>query len=146
MLAGAADARFIANIDDILAAVEATVRDILPPQPDQPYSLHFRRYGLDGVVEWPAPAATPPREIFLLGECIAPTAEQARSVIATFRQHLLHHGFSGRLSTGGNLAFPLTPPELGAGTAYRFSIYHIMSLADPAELAALFPLRTEMIS
>jgi hypothetical protein len=47
------------------------------------------------------------------------------------------------LSTGGNLAFPLTPPELNAGTAYRFSIYHIMSLDGPGEMTALFPLRTE---
>ena len=145
LLAGAADARFIENIDDILHAVEATVREILPPDPANPYALHFRRYGLDGVVDWPAPPEQPPREIFLLGECIAASAEEARSVIATFRQHLLHHGFSGRLSTGGNLAFPLTPPELDAGTAYRFSIYHLMSLDDPRELATLFPVRTEMI-
>jgi hypothetical protein len=56
MLAGAADARFIANIDDILRSVEATVRDILPADPEQPYKLYFRRYGLDGVVEWPSPS------------------------------------------------------------------------------------------
>ena len=145
LLAGAADSRFIENVDDILQAVEATVREILPADPAEPYVLHFRRYGLDGVVDWPAPPEQRPREIFLLGECIAASAEQALSVIATFRQHLLHHGFSGRLSTGGNLAFPLTPPELQAGTAYRFSIYHVMSLKDPSELASLFPVRTEMI-
>jgi hypothetical protein len=145
LLAGAADARFIENIDDILHGVEATVREILPADPAEPYSLHFRRYGLDGVVDWPASPKQPPREIFLLGECIAASAEQATSVIATFRQHLLHHGFSGRLSTGGNLAFPLTPPELNAGTAYRFSIYHVMQLDDPGEMSTLFPVHTEMI-
>jgi hypothetical protein len=80
-----------------------------------------------------------------LGECIAATAEEAKSVIAVVRQHLLHHGFPGRLSTGGNLAFPLTPPELNAGTAYRFSIYHVMTLDDGESLAALFPIRTEQI-
>lgn len=145
LLAAAADARFIENVDEILSTVEASVRELLPPDPDQPYSLYFRRYGLDGAVAWPTEAALPPREIFLLGECIAPTAEQAKAVVATFRQRLLHHGFTGRLSTGGNLAFPLTPPELDAGTAYRFSIYHLMSLADPGEMTTLFPVRTEMI-
>ncbi len=145
LLAAAADDRFIENIDDILQAVEATARELLPSDPAHPFTLHFRRYGLDGVVDWPAPPEQPPREIFLLGECIAETAEQARSVLSVVRQYLLHHGFSGRLSTGGNLAFPLTPPEMDAGTAYRFSIYHVMWLEDRGELASLFPVRTEMI-
>ncbi|MDP7548790.1 MAG: acyclic terpene utilization AtuA family protein [Alphaproteobacteria bacterium] len=145
LLAGAADARFIQNIDDILAAVEDSAREIAPPDPAHPYSLYFRHYGLNGVVDWPEGPETPPREIFLLGECIAATAEEAKSVIAVVRQHLLHHGFPGRLSTGGNLAFPLTPPELNAGTAYRFSIYHVMTLDDGESLAALFPIRTEQI-
>jgi len=50
----------------------------------------------------------------------------AKSVATVFKQYLLHHGFPGRISTGGNLAFPFTPPEVVAGTAYRFSVYHVM--------------------
>lgn len=145
MLAAAADARFIERIDEILERVEAIVREILPPDPDFPYRLHFRRYGLDGVVDWPTPPAVPPREVFILGECVARDAEEARSVIAVARQHLLHHGFPGRVTTGGNLAFPLTPPELAAGSAYRFSIYHVMELDGAEEMAELFPVRTEQV-
>ena len=65
---------------------------------------------------------------------------RARSVIATSKQYLLHHGFPGRLSTAGHVAFPFTPPELDAGTAFRFSIYHIMEVEA---LASLFPVHVE---
>ncbi|MDE0942176.1 MAG: acyclic terpene utilization AtuA family protein [Alphaproteobacteria bacterium] len=143
LMAGAADARFIENVEDIISAVKETARDIAPPDPAHPYVLYFRHYGLNGVVDWPEPPEVLPREIFLLGECIAATAEEAKAVIAVVRQHLLHHGFPGRLSTGGNLAFPLTPPEMSAGTAYRFSVYHIMSLENNADLSTLFPIRME---
>jgi hypothetical protein len=54
----------------------------------------------------------------------------------------LHHGYEGRLSTGGNLAFPFTPPEVSIGPAYRFNIYHLMRTAN---LARLFPLEIETL-
>ena len=75
-------------------------------------------------------------------ECIAETAEAAKSVATVFKQFLLHHGFPGRISTGGNLAFPFTPPEVMAGTAYRFSVYHVMEVDD---LASLFPVTVERL-
>jgi Acyclic terpene utilisation family protein AtuA len=144
LLAAVADPQFIEKIYEILSAVEQAVRKVLPLG-GNPFTLHFRRYGIDGVVDWPMATTEAPREVFLLGECLAETAEEAKSILGVVRQHLLHHGFEGRLSTGGNLAFPLTPPELNAGTAYRFSIYHIMELDDKDELRAMFPIRCENI-
>jgi hypothetical protein len=90
-------------------------------------------------MDWPTPPDTPPREIFILGECVAPDAETARAVAAAARQQLLHFGFPGRLCTGGNLAFPVTPPELDAGPAYAFSLYHILQLDTWEAHDALFP-------
>ena len=104
------------------------------------YDLRFRVYGVDGVIKWPEPPAAPPREVFVLGQCIAPTPERAQEVIRTTKQYLLHHGYEGRLSTAGNLAFPLTPPEVSAGAAYRFNVYHLMETDDAA---GLFPVRIE---
>lgn len=138
LLAGSCDPRFIEAVRTILREVEETVRAILPGA----YRLHFRVYGLDGVTHWPDAPAVPPREIFILGECIAPSAEEAQAAIGVFKQYLLHHGFPGRLSTGGNLAFPFTPPELETGTAYRFSIYHLMDVED---VASLFPVEVERV-
>ena len=77
-----------------------------------------------------------------MAECLAPTAERAAEVARTTKQYLLHHGFPGRLSTGGNLAFPFTPPEVSIGTAYRFNIYHLMRVHN---LDALFPLEVETL-
>lgn len=139
MLAGVADPGFIAASENILREVRGAVADLIPPEPDNPWQLSFRRYGIDGVMDWPTPADTPPREVFILGECVATNAETARAVAAAARQQLLHWGFPGRLCTGGNLAFPVTPPELDAGPAYAFSLYHIMQLDSWEALDALFP-------
>lgn len=136
LLAGCADPHVIANIETILADVEKIARNIFPGQ----YRFHVRVYGLSGVVAWRTPPASPPREVFVLAECVAETAEEARTAIGVFKQYLLHHGFPGRISTGGNIAFPFTPPELDAGTAYRFILYHLMEVDD---LSNFFPVEVE---
>ena len=139
LLAASADPAFIAALPDILLKVEAIAHSLLPGS----FRLFPRVYGGGaGVSFWPA-VASPPPEVFLLVECVADTAATARAALSVFRQHLLHHGFPGRLSTGGNLAFPLTPPELEAGSVYRFSLYHLMEVEDAAPL---FPVEIEEVS
>jgi hypothetical protein len=142
LLAGSVDPRFIAGLDEILPAVKAVVAEIAPPDPAAPYDLSFRVYGIDGVGRWPRPPAVPPREVFILGECLAPTLAEAETVAKVAKQYLLHHGFPGRLSTAGNVAFPFTPPEVAFGTAYRFSLFHVMAVDD---LERLFPLTLEEV-
>jgi hypothetical protein len=143
LLAGSADPRFIQNVKTLLEEVKGVVQDLVcgagvPPD----YDLTFRTYGLDAVFPWPDPPVTPLREIFILGEVIAPTRDRALAVTKSTKQYLLHHGFPGRLSTSGNIAFPFTPPELAAGPAYRFNAYHLMEADD---LAAHFPVTTEQV-
>ncbi|MDA1310930.1 MAG: acyclic terpene utilization AtuA family protein [Proteobacteria bacterium] len=139
--AGTSDPRVIARIDQIWTEVRAVVADLTGE--DANAFLRARFYGLNGVVNWPAPPDPLPREIGILVECIAPTREQAKSVITVTKQYFLHHGFPGRLSTAGNLAFPFTPPEVEVGPAWRFSLHHVMQVADAAELQALFPITYE---
>ena len=79
-----------------------------------------------------------------MGECIAPTPERAEEVIRTTKQYLLHHGYQGRLSTAGNLAFPFTPPEVTIGEAYRFNVFHLMDV-DVGDMARLFPVEVETV-
>jgi len=142
LLAGAADPRFISGHRDILAAVSEVVRELVCEDQPQDYTLRFRVYGVDGV-RMAAPAQEhAPGEVFVMGECIAPSAERAAEVVRTCKQYLLHHGYPGRLSTAGNLAFPFTPPEVSLGPAYRFSVYHLLHVADPD---ALFPLELETV-
>jgi len=142
LLAGAADPRFIAGHREILAAVSEVVRELVCEDQPQDYTLRFRVYGVDGVRMAVPEHEAPPGEVFVMGECIAPTAERAAEVVRTCKQYLLHHGYPGRLSTAGNLAFPFTPPEVSLGAAYRFSVYHLLHVADPD---ALFPLEIEAV-
>ena len=121
---------------------EKTVRELVAESVRAPFDLHYRVYGIDGVFEWQGPLPALPREVFVMVECIAASAEDAKSVATVFKQYLLHHGFPGRISTGGNLAFPFTPPEVVAGTAYRFSVYHVMEVDA---LEPLFPVTIEEV-
>ncbi len=74
LLAGAADPRFIAQHREILPAVATVVRDLVCEDAPEDYTLRFRVYGVDGV-RMAAPAdEPPPGEVFIMGECIAPTA------------------------------------------------------------------------
>jgi Acyclic terpene utilisation family protein AtuA len=142
LCAASCDPRVIANSETIVSAVRANVADIIPPS-EGAYELHFHIYGQGGANLFSRQAQdVAAEEIFFLVECIAPTTDLAKSVISVTKQYLLHHGFKGRLSTGGNVAFPFTPPELPGGSAYRFSIYHVMECDD---LPALFPVRIEEI-
>lgn len=138
LLAATADPRVIEALPALLSEVEATTRDLVPGR----YDVFPRLYGLNGVVPWTTAAPLPPREVFVLVEVIAPEADLALSAAKTFKQFLLHQGFAGRLCTGGNLAFPFTPPELVAGAAYRFAVYHVMPVD---ENESLFPVHIENV-
>lgn len=142
LLAGSADPRFIARIDTTLAEVAEVVRELVCENTPKDYDLFFRVYGADGVRASVPYGEASPGEIFIMGECIAPTRARAAEVVRTTKQYLLHHGYPGRQSTAGNLAFPFTPPEVSIGPAYRFNIYHLMRARD---LDALFPLEVETL-
>ena len=81
------------------------VRDLVCEDSPEDYVLTWRVYGIQGVRITPAVVETPPPEVFIMAECIAPTRERAAEVVRTTKQYLLHHGYEGRLSTAGNLAF-----------------------------------------
>ena len=142
LLAGAADPRFIAQHRQILPAVAAVVRELVCEDAPHDYTLSFRVYGVDGVRMAAPEHEAPPSEVFVLGEVIAPSRERAAEVMRTTKQYLLHHGYAGRLSTAGNLAFPFTPPEISTGPAWRFNVFHLLRTADPD---ALFPLEVETV-
>jgi hypothetical protein len=142
LLCGTADPRFIAQHEKLLKEVEGVVRDLVCEDATEDYVLTWRVYGVNGVRMTPVVQNELPAEAFIMGECIAPTRARASEVVRTTKQYLLHHGYEGRLSTGGNLAFPFTPPEVSVGPAYRFNIYHLMRAAD---LDALFPLEIETL-
>jgi len=127
LLCGAADPKFIANHEIILREVEKIVEELVCEDIPKDYQLFPRIYGINGVTDRPIQPSVPD-EVFLMIECIAPTLERASEVVRTTKQYLLHYGYPNRLSTGGNIAFPFTPPEVSIGTAYKFSVYHIIDI------------------
>jgi hypothetical protein len=137
LVAGSADPGVIGRLRSLLTEVEQTTRKLVAGH----YQVHPRLYGMDGVVALGRCEPPPqPREVGIVIEVIAGSQDLALAVAKTFKQFLLHAGFPGRLSTGGNIAFPFTPPELAAGEAYRYALYHVMP-ADDAP--ALFPVSAE---
>lgn len=140
LLAGCGDPRAIAAMPEILANVEKTVRQLVADTVSAPFEIYPKIYGLNGVIDWPVAQGAVAREVFVMVEVIAATMVDAKSVATVFKQYLLHNGFPGRISTGGNLAFPFTPPEVMAGTAYRFSAYHVVEVDA---LEPLFPVHVE---
>lgn len=134
LLAGIADPVMQAELPRALAQVEAKVRGLLALAPGQRWALHPHVYG-QGAITPLAPGGASPlpvrSELGLVLEFIATDMELARTVAAVFKQNLLHHGYPGRLSTAGNLAFPFTPSELVAGEAYGFALYHRLDGEDP---------------
>jgi hypothetical protein len=135
LVAATADPRVIERIRTLVDDVEKTTRRLVPGN----YQLHPRLYGLDGVVALgKAEPAPQPRELGIIVEVVAASADLAMAAAKTFKQFLLHAGFPGRLSTGGNIAFPFTPPELAAGAAYRYALYHVMPADDARDLFPVF--------
>jgi hypothetical protein len=142
LLCGSADPRFITQCKALLPKVAELVQSLVCEDRPLDYTLHFRVYGIDGVRMIVPENEPPPGEVFIMGECIAPTAERASEVVRSCKQFLLHYGYPGRLSTAGNVAFPFTPPEVSLGPAYRFNVYHLLHVDDAD---ALFPVEVETI-
>ncbi len=142
LLCGSADPRFIAQCKALLPKVAELVQSLVCESEAPDYTLRFRVYGVDGVRMVVPENEPPPGEVFIMGECIAPTRERASEVVRTCKQFLLHFGYPGRLSTAGNIAFPFTPPEVSLGAAYRFSVYHLLHVDDAD---ALFPVEVESV-
>ena len=137
-VAGVRDPLFIAQCDTILAAVRAQVQSMLPAT--QAGQLHFHVYGCDGVMGPTEPARdAAAHELGIVMEAVAPTQEQASSLVSLTRSTLLHYGYPGRISTAGNLAFPFSPSDFAAGAVYEFSVYHLMETATPDD----FPLELQ---
>jgi len=127
LLAGLADPNLIARLPAALDEVLERVRALLPGA----WRMVPHVYGQGAVRPLPARAS---QEVGLVLEFVAEEAEEARTAAAVFKQNLLHYGYPGRLSTGGNLAFAFTPCEIDAGQSYRFVLYHLLEGVDPADV------------
>ena len=143
-IAGIRDPSVIAHLDVLLTQARLQASRSYPTLASGEAKVIFHRYGMDavmGVLE-PTPQLHP-HEIGLVIECIAETQALATAIVGTVRSALLHMGFSGRMSTAGNLAFPFSPQDIPTGPVYRFSVYHLMRESNPARI---FPVSSFPVS
>jgi hypothetical protein len=95
----------------------------------------LRVYGLNGVE-----ASTDDQELGLIVCVNSNSKDAACDVLAALRSGLLHYGYSGRISTAGNLAFPCSPSDLILEGIDQQSCFFIAGTRDPifqAEWAAI---------
>lgn len=137
-IAGARDPIFIANVDEIVKAVRNRVADNFSHVPAEEYQLLFHLYGKNGVMGVLEPRDDVGHELGIVIEAVAESQELANTICGFARSTMLHHGYPGRISTAGNLAFPYSPSDFKGGEVYRFSLYHLLAVSDPQKL---FPVR-----
>lgn len=128
------DPMLIGMIEEVEEQVKKSVRMQLRALDPDSYQMNFYNYGIDGIMGKTEPDRTAGHEICVMFEALAQTQEIANAVCASMRSTLLHYGYPGRKSTAGNLAFPFAPSDVPFGLVYEFSVYHLMTVADPVEL------------
>ena len=129
LLAGVADPRMIEMMPEALKVVCERVRKLVPGK----WSMVPHLYGQGAVRPLPK-AHLSQHEIGVVLEFLAPTGSLAKTAASVFKQNLLHYGFPGRLTTGGNLAFAFTPSEIEANDCYQFMLYHLLEGVNPQEV------------
>jgi hypothetical protein len=132
LMAGVADPTFIERLPQALSEVQARVQKLVTGA----WQMVPHVYGQGAVRPLP-PALRSAHEVGLVLEFLADDLELARTAAAVFKQNLLHFGYPGRLTTGGNLAFAFTPSEVDAHESYRFRLYHLLEGADPDQVFGL---------
>ncbi|KAH8597714.1 hypothetical protein B0O99DRAFT_616612 [Bisporella sp. PMI_857] len=104
-----------------------------------PWEVDFHVYGAHGIMESlePGDSSYQPREVFLVGEALAPTQELANSIASAARIACMHAPYPGQRGTAGNFAFGIGGKlciEMGPCT--EFCIYHLLPLQNGEEHAA----------
>jgi hypothetical protein len=131
-VAGVRDPGTIAHLDELIDAARSGARAQFSDLSEKDYQLAFHVYGRNAVMGELDPYRGPaPHELGLVIEAVAANQALATGLCGHARSVMLHHGFEGRMSTAGNLAFPFSPLDIPAGPVYAFNIYHLMDEEDP---------------
>ncbi len=138
-VAGTRDPILISQLDAYLENVRNRVKEVYGTEG---YRLLFHVYGRDGVMGGLETAKEiRSHELGFVIEVVADDPEASSAILALSRSAALHSTYPGRKAIAGNLAFPFSPSDLGAGEAFEFSVHHLVEVDDPLEL---FPV--EMIA
>jgi acyclic terpene utilization AtuA family protein len=130
---GLRDPRLLADLDGFLADFQdklARSMHSLGVDRSQ-WTLRCRQYGRDAVLGAAEPLRdVPPREVGLVLDVVAETAELAELVLRKSGPIGSRLDRLGNLGGGGNFAYPFSPNVLDGGQAYEWSIWHLMAADD----------------
>lgn len=146
-IGGIRDPILISQIDDFLERVREYSQKLFPElDRSEECRLLYHVYGKNGVMGplEPEQFRAQPHEIAVLGEVVAPTPEDSHTIANNVRASILHFAYPGQIATTGNFASPLSPHEQDAGAVFKFSLYHLLDLAEGEETSC-FPIRTHQI-
>lgn len=133
-IAGVRDPFFISNVNEILEKVRLDSAENMDFN-EKEYHLNFIVYGKDGVMGIYEPVKEiKSHELGIIIDVVARTQEEANTICAVVRSTLLHYGYKGRLTTGGNCAFPFSPADFKGGEVYKFSLYALLETEFPENL------------
>lgn len=142
VVVGIRDAVMIGQLDHVLEHARERAEERFGLKENN-ISLLFRQYGKNGVMGDLEPDLDHvPKEIGLVIDAVGPDQDTATAVAMFTRGVLQHADYPGILTTAGNMAYPFSPFGVPVGPAYRFSVYHLMPVADATEC---FPIHYENI-
>ncbi|KAI0886380.1 uncharacterized protein GGS22DRAFT_128125 [Annulohypoxylon maeteangense] len=123
------DPILIEQLDSLINIVKGYAAD-QHSQISEKWELDFHTYGKQDEND----SANPSKEIFIIGEALAPTQELATSIAATARIAAIHGSYPGQKATSGNFAFGIGGKSvIELGPCSKFSMYHLMDLVDGEE-------------
>jgi hypothetical protein len=135
IMGGIRDPILISQIDSFLARVKEFVKQQHSSIIEK-WELDFHVYGANGIMNAQEPGDTSylPREIFLVGEALAPSQQLATSIASSARIACVHGSYPGQRGTSGNFAMGQGGKlEIETGPCAEFCIYHLIPLKPGQE-------------
>ena len=126
------DPRYLENIRDWTADIEAKVAQKIAERINQPHALELRLIGLDATLGSLDHSASMGSEIGVLGIVTANSPEVSREIGKILNPYLLHHPLTAQEEMP-TFAFPFSPPEINRGEIFEFCLNHILKLDEPMD-------------
>jgi len=138
-IVGIRDPYSIRHIDQVIGWARSQVEERFA---GRPYELYYHVYGRNGVMGELEPVREiRSHELCIVVEGVAPTAEMAEEVTLIGSRQIFYARLPEVKGTAGTAAFVIDG-VLPAPPAYRWTLNHVLPVADPLEL---FPIREMVI-
>lgn len=130
---GIRDPVMIEQLPEIVDELKTTVDNTYGERFE--HEAHFRIYGKNGCMgELEPNDVVEGHEVGVLVEAVGETQAQAHEVCDNIWSRLAFWDYDGRVSTAGNLAFPLSPMVMDGGEVVTLTVYHAAPVESHDEL------------